>query len=86
MVSCPLDQFILEKGAELLCLCQWNTAIVKYNFCENCGIYAHQIRRSDSSFYGVNIGCFDDIKTRAYLGSDINDGVSMSLPDDHTGH
>ena len=83
MVSCPLDQFILEKGAESLILYQWNTAIAKHYFCKICGIYTHHIRRSDPSVYGVNIGCFDDIKIRDYLATDINDGVSMSLVGDN---
>lgn len=83
MVSCPLDQFILEKGAELLAHYQWNTAIARHYFCKICGIYTHHIRRSDPSVYGVNIGCFDEIDTRDYLTADINDGVSMSLVDDN---
>ena len=83
MVSCPLDQFILEKSAESLALYQWNTAIAKHYFCEICGIYTHHIRRSDPSVYGVNIGCFDDINIRDYLATDINDGVSMSLVNDN---
>ena len=83
MVNCPLDQFILEKGAESLILYQWNTAIAKHYFCKICGIYTHHIRRSDPSVYGVNIGCFDDINIRDYLATDINDGVSMSLVDDN---
>ena len=83
MVSCPLDQFILEKGAASLTLYQWNTAIAKHYFCKICGIYTHHVRRSDPSVYGVNIGCFDDINFRDYLATDINDGVSMSLVDDN---
>ena len=83
MVSCPLDQFILEKGAASLTLYQWNTAIAKHYFCKICGIYTHHIRRSDPSVYSVNIGCFDDINIRDYLATDINDGVSMSLVDDN---
>ena len=83
MVSCPLDQFILEKGVESMILYQWNTAIAKHYFCKTCGIYTHHIRRSDPSVYGVNIGCFDDINIRDYLATDINDGVSMSLVDDN---
>ena len=84
MVSCPLDQFIIEKGAESLALYQWNTAITKHYFCKICGIYTHHVRRSDPSVYGVNIGCFDEINIRDYLTTDINDGVSMSLVADHT--
>ena len=83
MVSCPLDQCTLEKGADSLTLYQWNTAIAKHYFCKICGIYTHNIRRSDPSVYGVNIGCFDDINIRDYLVTDINDGVSMSLVDDN---
>ena len=83
MVSCPLDQFILEKGAESLALYRWNTATAKHYFCKICGIYTHHIRRSDPSVYGVNIGCFDDINIRDYLATDINDGVSMSLVNDN---
>ena len=82
MVSCPLDQFILEKGAESLTLYQWNTAIAKHYFCKICGIYKHHIRRIDPSVYGVNIGCFDDINIRYYLATAINDVVSMSLAAD----
>ena len=84
MVNCPLDQFILEKGAESLALYQWNTAIDKHYFCKTCGIYTHHIRRSDPSVYGVNVGCFDDINIRDYLTPDINDGISMSLAADHS--
>ena len=83
MVSCPLGQFIFEKGAASLILYQWNTAIAKHYFCKICGIYTHHIRRSDPSVYGVNIGCFDEINIRDYLVTDINDGVSMSLVDDN---
>ena len=84
MVSCPLDQFILEKGAESLILYQWNMAIAKHYFCKTCGIYTHHIRRSKPSVYGVNIGCFDEINIRDYLTTDVNDGVSMSLAADHS--
>ena len=83
MVSCPLDQCTLEKGADSLTLYQWNTAIAKHYFCKICGIYMHYSRRSDPSVYGVNIGCFDDINIRDYLATDINDVVSMSLVDDN---
>ena len=72
LVSCPLDQFIFEKGAESLTLYQWNTAIAKHCFCKICGIYTDHIRRSDPSVYGVNIGCFDDINISGYLATDIN--------------
>lgn len=83
-VSCPLDQFILERGAESLRLYQWNTAISKHYFCKTCGIYTHHIRRSDPSLYGVNIGFFDNIIIRDYLVTEINDGVSMSLAVDQS--
>ena len=77
LVSCPLDQFILEKGAESLTLYQWNTAIAKHYFCKIFGIYTHHIRRSDPSVYGVNIGCFDDINISGYLATDINSRISI---------
>ena len=50
MVSCPLDQFILEKGAESLILYQWNTAIAKHYFCKICGIYTHHIGEVTQAF------------------------------------
>ena len=80
LVSCPLDQFTPEKGAASLALYQWNTAIAKHYFCKICGVYMHHIRRSDPSVCGVNIGGFHDINICDYLATDINDGVSMSLP------
>ena len=82
MVSCPLDQFILEKGAESLSLYQWNTVIAKHYFCKTCGIYTHHNRQSNPSVYGVNICCLDDINIRDYLATAINDEVSMSLATD----
>ena len=84
IVSCPLDLFIPEKGAESLTLCQWNTAIAKHYFCKTCRIYTHHIRRSYPSVFGVKIGCFDEINIRGYLTTVINDGVSMSLAADHS--
>ena len=79
MVSCPLDLLEIQQGDELLTLYQWNTHTARHYFCKICGIYTFHQRRTDSSVYGINIGCFDDLDMTDFQNAPVADGVSLSL-------
>jgi len=79
MVSCPLDSLKIQQGDDILALYQWNTHTARHYFCKICGIYTFHQRRTDSSVYGINIGCFDDLGLAAFQDMPMADGVSLSL-------
>ena len=61
VVSAPLDQVVIVKGAENLTLYQWGTGTAKHWFCKTCGIYTHHQRRSSPLQYGINTGILDGV-------------------------
>ena len=65
----------VEKGADMLSLYQFHTAVAEHYFCRKCGIYTHHRRRIDPSVFGVNVTCFDHIKMTDYNCVAINDGI-----------
>ena len=79
MVSCPLDSLKIQQGDDILALYQWNTHTARHYFCKICGIYTFHQRRTDSSVYGINIGCFDYLDLAAFQDVPMADGVSLSL-------
>lgn len=74
-VSVRVDDLRIVKGADVLSLYQWQTKTAEHYFCSVCGIYTHHKRRSDTSEYGVNIGCIDGINPRDYEPLGWHDGV-----------
>ena len=72
----------IDKGADMLTLYQFHTAVAEHYFCRNCGIYTHHRRRSDPSEFGVNVTCFDHIDMADYNCVDIHDGRNHPRDDD----
>jgi hypothetical protein len=74
-VTVKLEDLEVLRGAEHLRLYQWGTKTAEHYFCEICGIYTHHRRRSDTSAYGVNIGCIEGVNPRDLEPLRWNDGV-----------
>ena len=64
MLTVPLTDLKVVKGADKLSLYSFNTHTAKHYFCSICGIYTHHQRRSDPNQYGVNLGCLDGVDIR----------------------
>lgn len=76
VVSAPLDQVVIVKGADNLTLYQWGTGTAKHWFCKTCGIYTHHQRRSNPTQYGINTGILDGISPRDFADVPMMDGVN----------
>jgi hypothetical protein len=76
VVSAPLDQVVIVKGAENLTLYQWGTGTAKHWFCKTCGIYTHHQRRSNPLQYGINTGILDGVSPHDFAQVPMMDGVS----------
>ena len=50
------------KGETKIKTYQFNTKVAKHHFCSACGTHTHNLRRSDTNTYGINMGCIDEIK------------------------
>ena len=66
----------IVKGEDKIKIYQFNTKVAKHHFCSECGVQTHNLRRSDPNYYGINVGCIDEIKTSELfkLKTFINDG------------
>ena len=66
----------IVKGEDKIKVYQFNTKVAKHHFCSECGVQTHNLRRSESNTYGINVGCIDEIKTSELfkLKTFINDG------------
>lgn len=73
-VSARIEDFDVEKGADLLTLYQFNTMVAEHFFCSVCGIYTHHRRRSNPSQYGVNVACIDGVSPFDFPEIVVNDG------------
>ena len=51
----------IVKGEDKIKIYQFNTKVAKHHFCSECGVQTHNLRRSDPTTYGINIGCMDEI-------------------------
>ena len=76
VVSAPLDQLVIVRGAQNLTLYQWGTGTAKHWFCKTCGIYTHHQRRSNPLQYGINTGILDGISPRYFGAVPMMDGVN----------
>ncbi len=76
VVSAPLDQVVIVKGADNLTLYQWGTGTAKHWFCKTCGIYTHHQRRSNPTQYGINTGILDGVSPRDFSDVPMMDGVN----------
>jgi hypothetical protein len=75
VVSAPLDQGVIVKGAQNLTLYQWGTGTAKHWFCKTCGIYTHHQRRSNPLQYGINTGILDGVSPHDFAQVPMMDGV-----------
>ena len=76
VVSAPLDQVVIVKGAENLTLYQWGTGTAKHWFCKTCGIYTHHQRRSNPLQYCINTGILDGVSPHDFAQVPMMDGVN----------
>ena len=76
VVSAPLDQVVIVKGAQNLTLYQWGTGTAKHWFCKTCGIYTHHQRRSNPMQYGINTGILDGVSPHDFGQVQMMDGVN----------
>lgn len=76
VVSAPLDQVVIVKGAQNLTLYQWGTGTAKHWFCKTCGIYTHHQRRSNPLQYGINTGILDGVSPHDFAQVPMMDGVN----------
>ena len=76
VVSAPLDQVVIVKGADNLTLYQWGTGTAKHWFCKTCGIYTHHQRRSNPTQYGINTGILEGLSPRDFADVPMMDGVN----------
>lgn len=56
-----LADFVIDEGADMLTLYQFNTFTARHFFCSRCGIYTHHQRRSVPTQYAFNIACLDGV-------------------------
>ena len=66
----------IVKGKDKIKTYQFNTGVAKHHFCSECGIHTHNLRRSNSNTFGINVGCIDEIENNELfrLKTVINDG------------
>lgn len=76
MASAFLSDIRVVKGEDVLTLYQFNTHKAQHYFCSVCGIYTHHQRRSDSTLYGYNVGCLEDVNPFLIPDILVNDGVN----------
>ncbi len=57
----PNSQFKLKKGEQNLKLYQFHTKTAQHYFCNICGIYTFHRPRTKPEFYGVNVGCLENV-------------------------
>tara|TARA_B110001452_G_C14854130_1_gene298349 strand:+ start:121 stop:489 length:369 start_codon:yes stop_codon:yes gene_type:complete len=50
------------KGRDKIKTYQFNTNTAKHYFCLECGIHTHNLRRSNTNTFGINVGCVDEIE------------------------
>ena len=67
------------KGEDKLSLYQFHTNIAKHYFCSVCGIYTHHQTRTNTSKYGVNTGCIDEINSLELENAKNIDGMNHPL-------
>ena len=82
MADVPLTDIRVIRGEDKLTLYQWNTKIAKHYFCGICGIYTHHKKRRESTKYGFNIACLEDVDPFDIGEIALANGASMTLLDE----
>jgi len=67
------------KGEGKLSLYQFHTNTAKHYFCSVCGIYTHHQTRINTSKYGVNTACIDEINSLELKNVKNIDGMNHPL-------
>jgi len=70
------DRFKLCTGEEHLSLYQFHTNTAKHYFCKTCGIYPFHRPRTKPGFYGINVGCLEDVDV-SHLEPELLDGKAL---------
>ena len=70
------EDFKITRGQDKLKLYQFHSKVAKHYFCSECGTHTHNLRRSDPSTFGINVGCIDEIEPNKLfkLKTFVNDG------------
>ncbi|MGR3491777.1 MAG: GFA family protein [Shimia sp.] len=75
-VTVMVGKLRVVRGEDALSLYTWGTHTAQHWFCSRCGIYTHHQRRSDTSEYGVNVGCLEGVRASELEPLPWNDGVN----------
>lgn len=81
MLACPIQDVLVEKGAEHLVQYKWNTKVATHNFCAKCGIMTHHQRRSTPKICGINVGCVDELDYNSFKDVPMNNGIDFTIID-----
>ena len=81
-VSVPTSDLTIIKGKEYLSEYRFNTGVAKHYFCSCCGIYTHHQKRSDPSWFGVNVAILDGVSPFNFSEIQVVDGNNHSLDND----
>lgn len=84
VASVALKDLIIDQGADVLSVYQFNTHTAKHYFCARCGIYTHHQRRSNPELYAFNIACLDGIDPLVLRYVPVLDGEDHPSDRDHS--
>ena len=79
MADIDESDFQILEGEEYLSLYQWNTNIAKHWFCQICGIYTHNQKRSSPPGYAFNVACIDDLDPFSLDEIPVANGARLTL-------
>lgn len=79
MAGAKLADLVVTKGADQLCLYQWNTRTARHYFCCRCGIYTHHQRRVAPDEFGFNVACIEGVDVQSLGEVPMTDGRSLSM-------
>ena len=79
MAIVDYDNIKIVKGENKISLYQFHTRTAKHYFCSVCGIYTHHQTRTNTSKYGINVGCIDEINSLELVNIKNIDGANHPL-------
>lgn len=79
MGTVALSGIRIIQGTDLLTAYRFHTGVACHYFCSRCGIFTHNVRRSDPTQCGYNIGCLDGVDPSALEHVSMSDGANHAL-------
>ena len=76
VASVPLSGLHITRGADALCLYQFNTMTARHYFCSRCGIHTHHQRRSNPDEYSYNVACLEGVNPFELTEVSLFDGIN----------